>query len=61
VGVVDGVHGHTAGLRADALPAVAAGLADLRELVLGVADLADRRRQSISTRRISVLAGAGWR
>src|SRR5690606_18675088 len=40
--VVDRVHGHAAGLGADALPAVAAGLADLDELVLGVADLADR-------------------
>src|SRR5437870_9572126 len=38
-GVVDGVHGHTAGLGADALPAVAAGLADGDELGLGVADL----------------------
>ena len=41
VGVVDGVHGHTAGLGLDALPAVTTGLADLDELVLGVADLAD--------------------
>src|SRR5580765_2441002 len=40
--VVDGVHGDTAGLRAHALPAVAAGLADLDQLGLGVADLADR-------------------
>ena len=39
--VVDGVHGDTTGLRADALPAVAAGLADLDQLVLAVADLAD--------------------
>src|SRR5690606_10219608 len=41
--VVDGVHGHTTGLGADALPAVAAGLADLDQLGLGVADLADGR------------------
>src|SRR5690554_1137612 len=40
--VVDGVHGHAAGLRTDALPAVPAGLADLDQLVLGVADLAHR-------------------
>src|SRR6186997_3386798 len=39
--VVDRVHGHAAGLRANALPTVAAGLADLHLLVLGVADLAD--------------------
>src|SRR4051812_20024335 len=39
--VVDGVHGDAAGLRAHAFPAVAAGLADLHLLVLGVADLAD--------------------
>src|SRR6188472_42977 len=39
--VIDRVHGHTTGLRTDALPAVAAGLADLDELVFGVADLAD--------------------
>jgi hypothetical protein len=39
VGVVDGVHGHTTGLGAYALPAVAAGLADLDQLGLGVADL----------------------
>ena len=41
VGVVDGVHGHAAGLGALALPAVAAGLADLDRVRLGVADLAD--------------------
>src|SRR6266545_4950033 len=40
--VVDGVHGHAAGLRTHALPPVAAGLAHLDQLVLGVADLADR-------------------
>src|SRR5262245_22104308 len=40
-GVVDGVHGHAAGLRAHALPAVAAGLADLDQLGLAVADHAD--------------------
>src|SRR5215212_4934497 len=40
--VIDRVHGDTAGLRAHALPAVAAGLADLHELVLAVADLTDR-------------------
>src|SRR4051794_11355318 len=39
--VVDGVHGHAAGLRTDALPTVATGLADLGELVLAVADLPD--------------------
>src|SRR5688500_8093109 len=38
--VVDGVHGDAAGLRAHVLPPFAAGLADLDELVLGVADLA---------------------
>src|SRR5690606_35271015 len=42
VRVVDGVHRHAAGLGADALPAVAAGLADLEQLVLGVADRTDR-------------------
>ena len=36
--MVDGVHGHTTGLRADALPAVTTGLTDLDELVLGVAN-----------------------
>src|SRR5690606_5263856 len=41
--VVDGVHGHAAGLRAHALPAVATGLAELDQLVLGVADPAHRR------------------
>src|SRR5829696_282641 len=41
-GVVDRIHGHAAGLGANALPAVAAGLADLDQFVLGVADLADR-------------------
>src|SRR5690606_17124323 len=39
--VVDGVHGHATGLRAHALPAVAARLADLDQLGLGVADLTD--------------------
>src|SRR5947209_2114848 len=39
--VVDGVHSHTAGLRAYALPAVPAGLADLHQVGFGVADLAD--------------------
>src|SRR5690606_16373503 len=43
VGVVDRVHGDAAGLRADALPTVAAGLAHLDQLGLGVADLADGR------------------
>jgi len=43
MGVIHGVHSHTAGLGALALPAVAAGLADLDQLVLGVADLADGR------------------
>src|SRR5262245_13610132 len=41
-GVVDRVHGDAAGLRADTLPAVAAGLADLHQFVLAVPDLADR-------------------
>src|SRR4051794_17675966 len=41
VRVVDGVHGDAAGLRAHALPAVAAGLTDLHQFGLGVADLAD--------------------
>src|SRR5690606_1697917 len=41
VRVVDGVHGDTTGLGADALPAVAARLAHLDEFVLGVADLPD--------------------
>ena len=40
-GVVDRVHGHATGLGADALPAVAAGLADADQLGLGVADLAE--------------------
>src|SRR5689334_2208957 len=40
--VVDRVHGDATGLRLHALPPVAAGLADLDELGLGVADLADR-------------------
>src|SRR5262245_7568312 len=40
--VVDRVHGDAARLRLDAPPAVAAGLADLDELVLAVADLTDR-------------------
>ena len=39
--MVDRVHGHTTGLGLLALPAVAAGLADLDQLVLAVADLAD--------------------
>src|SRR5215218_1671837 len=39
--VVDRVHGHPAGGRALALPAVAAGLAPADQLLLGVADLAD--------------------
>src|SRR5262249_54910168 len=41
VRVVDRVHDDATALRADALPAAATGLADLGELVLGVADLAD--------------------
>src|SRR6476659_4222502 len=43
VRVVDRVHHHTADGRADALPAVAAGLAPVDVRLLGVADLADRR------------------
>src|SRR4029079_260767 len=39
--VVDRVHGDAARLRLDALPTVAAGLADLHELVLSVAARAD--------------------
>src|ERR1700722_6575065 len=41
--VVDRVHGDTTRLGADALPAVASGLADRGEFVLGVADGAERR------------------
>src|SRR5206468_7844360 len=41
VRVVDGVHGEAAGGGPPALPAVAAGLADADDLVLGVAELAD--------------------
>src|SRR5579864_8839429 len=40
-GMVNRVHGHAARLRADALPPVAAGLADADQLSLGVADLAE--------------------
>ena len=40
--VVNGVHGDAARVRTLALPAVAAGLADLDERRLGVADGADR-------------------
>src|ERR1700761_75522 len=43
VRVGDRVHGHAAHRRALALPAVAAGLAELDVAVLGVADLADAR------------------
>src|SRR6266508_2056893 len=39
--MVDRVHGHAAGLGADALPAVAARLADLDQVSLGEADLAN--------------------
>ncbi len=39
--MVDRVHDGTANARADALPAVTAGLADLDVAVLGVADLAN--------------------
>ena len=39
--VVDRVHGHAAGLRAFAQPAVAAGLADVDDFMIRVADLAD--------------------
>src|SRR3954464_718982 len=42
VRVVDGIHGHAPALRADALPAIAAGLAHLDQLGLGVAALAHR-------------------
>src|SRR3954464_10620351 len=38
-GVVDGVHGDTAGLGPDALPPVATGLADRDQVGLGVAHL----------------------
>src|SRR5206468_7798765 len=41
--VVDRVHGHTAHVRALALPPVAARLADLHQRRLGVTDGADRR------------------
>ena len=43
VRVVDGVHRDAARLRAHAHVALAAGLADLHVLVIGVADRADRR------------------
>src|SRR6478609_5747872 len=43
VRVVDGVHRDTTDGRADALPALAAGLAPVDVRLLGVADLADRR------------------
>ena len=43
VRMVDRVHGHAAVGRANAQPAVASGLADRNVLVIGVADLADRR------------------
>src|SRR4029077_6054718 len=43
VRVVDRVHRDTADGRADALPAVAAGLAPVDVRLLGVADLADGR------------------
>src|SRR5438128_3707492 len=43
VRVVDGVHRRTADGGALALPAAPAGLADVDVLVVGVADLADRR------------------
>ena len=39
--MVDRVHGHTTGLGANALPAVATGLADGDQLVLAVADFAN--------------------
>src|SRR4029079_18682572 len=42
VGVVNRVHRHTADGRADAQPALAAGLAPVDVALLGVADLADR-------------------
>src|SRR3954462_15404311 len=42
VGVVNRVHRHTANGRADAQPALAAGLAPVDVALLGVADLADR-------------------
>jgi hypothetical protein len=41
--VVHWVHGDATGLRAHALPAVTARLANLYELCLGVANLADGR------------------
>src|SRR5206468_5175497 len=41
--VVDRVHGHAPGLGTDALPPVAAGLADRHQVGLGVAHLADGR------------------
>src|SRR3954465_3824863 len=43
VRVIDGVHGQAADRRPPALPAVPARLADADDLVLGVAELADRR------------------
>ena len=62
-GVVDRVHRDAAHVRALALPARAAGLADAHVLVLEVADLADRRLAHLMwTMRISPLtACAAWR
>ena len=53
VRVVDRVHRHTAHRRADAAPALGAGLAELAQAVLGVADLADRRAALTEHLRIS--------
>ena len=55
VRVVDRVHDHTAGLGLDTLPTVAAGLADLDELIWALPTSPTVARQSIGTRRISVL------
>jgi hypothetical protein len=40
--MVDGVHGYTAGLRTNALPAVTTGLTDLDQVMFGVTNLAHR-------------------
>src|SRR5688500_6976597 len=56
VRMVDRVHRRTAHRRAHATPAARAGLAELLQVVLGVADLADRR--AAFRRNLAHLAGA---
>src|SRR3546814_17034327 len=60
-GVVDRVHGDTAGLGLDALPAVAAGLADLDQLGLGVADLTEGGSARSEERRVGKECGSTCR